>query len=417
VRQLRESRGLTRDAVAVRVLCDPSLVSQVETGRRVLKPWLAQRLDNIYGTGTTIAGLAGSLSHPDASGCATLGGDDDFVRVELPHGGGTMIVPRRAVLAALSIGTTASTLPDLRQALAKVPAGEELLTGTTQTLWALQVAGRVMAPAQVIDSLIGQVTVLDVVRHRAPAHLRRGYLMLTAQYAETLSWMVQEAGDLHAAGAWVDRTQVWADWAGWPDMVAYAHMRRSMLASTYVGDGSLAVEHAHRALRAPGAPNQIRGLAAKQAAYGHALLGRPDACHRALGQAERLLDARDTDQEPDLEVMRGFDVHSALAQFRATCDIYLGGGGRAIPVLDSCRTDDGSNSRRNAIFDARLARAYAQAGDPDRACTLAQQALDTGQALDSATTRVELRRALGPLTRWPERSDVAEVRHRITALS
>jgi transcriptional regulator with XRE-family HTH domain len=418
LRQFRVSRRLTRDVVGAQVPCNPSLVSQVETGRRVLTPWLAQRLDDAYGTGAMITGLAGSLAYPDPSGYATLDRCDGLVRLELPHGGGTMIVPRRAVLAALSIGTTASTLPDLRQALAKVPAGEELLTETTQTLSALQIAGRVMAPAQVIDSLIGQVTVLDVVRHRAPAHLRRGYLMLTAQYAETLSWMVQEAGDLHGAGAWVDRTQVWADEARWPAMMALAHVRRSQLASTCAGDGRVAIEHAHHALQVD-VPARIRALAAKQIAYGYALLGQSGSCQRALDQVAHLLDDRpagDEGPEPVVRPLRGSTDPNLMAQFRATCDVYLGGGDRAISKLGSCQDAYGPGSRNHAIAGARLARAYAQAGDPDQACTLALEALNTGQALDSATTRVELRRTLGPLRRWPERQDVAEVRHRITTL-
>jgi hypothetical protein len=37
-------------------------------------------------------------------------------------------------------------------------------------------------------------------------------------------------------------------------------------------------------------------------------------------------------------------------------------------------------SRPHTIATARLARAHAQAGDPDQACTLALQAVDTGQA-------------------------------------
>jgi hypothetical protein len=425
VRQLRESRGLTRDAVAVRVLCDPSLVSQVETGRRVLKPWLAQRLDNIYGTGTTIAGLASSLAHPDASGCATLGGDDDFVRVELPHGGGTMIVPRRAVLAALSIGTTASTLTDLRQALGKVPAGEELLAEQAQTLLALQIAGRVMPPARLIESLIGQVAILDVMRDRAPATLRRNFSVLQAQYADYLSWMVQESGDLHGAASWVDRMQHWATRAGWPTMAAYAHVRRSVLANTCASDGRAAVEHAHHALHVAGASQQVRGLAAKQMAYGHALTGHVDACHRALDLAADLhatATAEDENSDPIIGPIslgpsgKTLDISVMLAEFRATCDVSLGGGEDAIAALSTYRTAYGPKTRRGAFTGARISRAYAQAGYPTQACTLALEALDTGQALDSATTRVELRRALGPLRRWPERSDVAEVRHRITAL-
>jgi Helix-turn-helix domain len=424
LRQFRVSRRLTRDVVGARVPCNPSLVSQVETGRRVLTPWLAQRLDGAYGTGAMITGLAGSLSHPDRSGCATLGGDDAFVRVELPHGGGTMMVPRRAVLAALSIGTTASTLPDLRQAMAKVPAGEELLTSLTQSLSALHAAGRVMAPAVLIDSLIGQVTVVDVARRRAPQLLLRDYVMLAAQYAENLSFMVQEAGDLHGAGTWLDRAQVWAEQAGWADMVAYTHVRRSALASTCAGDGSAAVEHAANALRVPSASMRIRGLAAKQVAGGHALLGHPDATKRALDQMMRLFAVTsDHDQSTNPGLIATQDMHDLdmahhlLSQARATCDIHLGGGESAIPSLSSVRVGTSPDTRRNTVNEARLARAYAQAGDPDRACALALAALDTGQTLDSWTTRIELRRALGPLRRWPDRSDVAEVRHRITTLA
>jgi hypothetical protein len=333
-----------------------------------------------------------------------------------------MLVPRRAVLAALSIGTTASALPDVRRALGKVPADEQLLADLADSLRGLGSAGRVMAPAQLVDSLIGQVTVLDVVRHRAPAHLRRDYLMLAAEYAESLSWMVQESGDLHGAVSWVDRAQHWADWAPWPEMVAFAHMRRSNLASTCAGDGRAAIEHAARVLHLD-APPMVQTLAVKQIAYGSALLGRSDDCRRALDRSEDLHAgaARHQDgPDPVIGLTRTgstIDDQVMLAQYRATCDVYLGGGDRAITALSAYREACGVDSRSRATIDARLARAYAQAGDPDHACALAQQALDTGQALDSATTRVELRRALGPLRRWPGREDVAEVRHRITTLA
>jgi hypothetical protein len=105
-----------------------------------------------------------------------------------------------------------------------------------------------------------------------------------------------------------------------------------------------------------------------------------------------------------------------LAQLRATCDVHLGGGEKAIPLQESCRTLYGPGSR-HGITGARLARAHAQAGDPDQACALALAALSTGDAVDSLSTRVELRRALAPLNRWPARQDVTEVRHQITALA
>jgi hypothetical protein len=95
-----------------------------------------------------------------------------------------------------------------------------------------------------VDSLTGQVAVVDVVRRRAPAHLRRDFLTLQAQYGESLSWMAQESGDLRGATSWVALAEQWGAQAQWPALGAYAHMWRSHLASTYVGDGPLAVEHA-----------------------------------------------------------------------------------------------------------------------------------------------------------------------------
>jgi hypothetical protein len=304
--------------------------------------------------------------------------------------------------------------------MAKVPVDEQLLAEQAQTLRALQVAGRVMAPAQVIDTLIGQVKVLDAVRHRAPTHLSRDFPVLQAQYAETLSWMVQESGDLPGAGAWIDRAQFWADQARSGEIVAFAHVRRSQLASTGAGDGRVAIEHAARVLRLD-APPMVQTLAVKQIAYGSALLGRSDDCRRALDRAEDLHAGAARHQDgPDPVIgltSSGIDGQVMLAQFRATCDVHLGGGDRAIAGLTAYRTAYGPTARRGGVTAARLARAYAQAGDPDQACALALEALDTGHALDSATTRVELRRAMAPLERWPARSDVAEVRHRITTLA
>jgi hypothetical protein len=110
-------------------------------------------------------------------------------------------------------------------------------------------------------------------------------------------------------------------------------------------------------------------------------------------------------------------TQSVLAQFEGTCDTYLGGGEHAVNLMDQDREQAGPGSGNQAVTGARLARAHAQAGDPEQACTLALAALSTGQALDSLSTRIELRRALRPLDRWPGRDDVAEVRHQITALA
>jgi hypothetical protein len=408
------SRLLSQTQVASRVW-----VSMVESGKRVLQPDLARRLDHLYGTGTMISALAGSLAYSRSSGCATLDEGGDVVLIELPLRGVTVPVSRRAVLAALSVGTTAWSLPGLRDAAADVPADEELLAEMTQSLAGLHAAGRVTAPARLIDTLLGQVAILDVVRRRAPQHLGRKCVMLQTQYAETLSWMTQESGDLQKAAYWVDRGGQWAAQAQWPAMNAYAHVRRSALASTFAGDGPAAVGHALHALHLDDVPARVLAQATKQMAYGYALAGNSDACRRALERTGVLLDdacAHGTESDSIIG-LRIDDVQSALTQFEGTCDTYLGGGEHAINLMDQAREQTGPGSRNHAVTGARLARAYAQAGEPGRACALALDALNTGQVLDSMTTRTELHRALAPLNRWPGREDVAEVRHRINALT
>jgi hypothetical protein len=332
-------------------------------------------------------------------------------------------VPRRALLTALSVGAMSGVLVDVREAFAAVPADEELLADLTGSLSALQAAGRVMAPGRLIDPLIGQVGLLEVIRQRAGQHLRRDYLVLQAQYAEYLSWMAQEAGDPADSVHWLDRTQQWADQAGWPAMIAYSHVRRSVLASTCAGNGSAAVEHALRALRVDGVPAAVRAQAVKQVAYGHALTGRSEGCKRALERTHHLLGSESAvaDRANQPIGRRIVDVESALAQYRGTCDVYLGGAEKAIPFLEESQVAygaaRGSGSRHYAVSGARLSRAYAQSGEPGRACELALAALDTAAVVDSLTTRMELGRVLAPLARWPGREDVAEVRHRISALA
>jgi hypothetical protein len=360
-------------------------------------------------------------AYPERVGRETVESDDGFVLVRLPKRGVMAVLPRRHLLVALGTGGAAGALGDLHTASAALSVDEELLAGLTESLRGLQSAGFSLPPAQLVDSLTGQVALLEVVRGRAPRPLRQGYLRLQAQYARDLSWMVHEAGDPMEALYWIDRAQHWAGLARWPAMTAYAHVQRSTMVSSGSGDGPAAVEHAVQALRTAGAPSQVRGEAAKQLAYGYALAGSADACHRALDLAGRLYDvaAREPAGLESIMSLRATSgaVPGLLAQFRATCDVYLGGGERAVSRLEPGRDVYAPGSRPHAIIGARLAQAYAQAGAPERACALALESLDAARAVDSLSTRNELRRTVTALARWPERDDVAEVRHQVAALA
>ncbi len=226
--------------------------------------------------------------------------------------------------------------------------------------------------------------------------------------------MAEEANDPTAALYWTDRTEHWSQACGWRAMAAYAHVRRSMLAISCAGDGFAAVEHAQSALRMSGVPARIRALASKQAAYGFALAGQPDPSRYALDDAAALFARSDDPHEHHAPGQNSVADADLLTIFAATCEVYLGAGDRVIDALAPRMATIGAGSQRtSAITAAKLAQAYAHAGEPGLACSLVLATLDTAATVDSMTTRSELCRTLPTLARWPDRDDVREVMHRL----
>ncbi|MGH3839413.1 MAG: hypothetical protein ACRDSF_27495 [Pseudonocardiaceae bacterium] len=80
------------------------------------------------------------------------------------------------------------------------------------------------------------------------------------------------------------------------------------------------------------------------------------------------------------------------------------------PSLESVA---GISFRVATVTRARLARAYANAGQPAESCRVAWKTLDAIEQIDSFMARVELRRAVPVLNRWHGRSDVQDVLHRL----
>jgi transcriptional regulator with XRE-family HTH domain len=416
-RKLRRSRGLTLAAVARRAGCSPSLLSQVETGDRDLLPWLARALDATYGTSGTLTVLAGEGYDADP-GPDLLPQHHAQVLVQLPRQGIIVPVSRRELLAALGIGAVSSTLASaLDTALPGGHTDPDLLAELTATVRDLQAAGRTLPPGRLAGPLTGQVAIIDALRRRAPAPLARDLTILQARCAESLSWMTEESGDLTGALYWTDRTQQWASAAGWHAMTAYRHVRRSMLAISHASDGLAAAGQAMPAFRAPGTPPRIRGMAAKQMAFGFALAGRPDESRKALDHAVHLISRQagygDGEEGPGVG-QHSLDVPDLLMIYQATCDVYLGGGDSVITALAPRLGRIGEASpRTHAITQAKLAQAYAHAGEPATACELVLQALDGAAAVGSQSARSELCRVLPALARWPGREDVTEIRHRL----
>ncbi|MBP2340141.1 transcriptional regulator with XRE-family HTH domain [Saccharothrix coeruleofusca] len=414
LRELRTARKLTLAAVARRAGCAESLISYIETGRRQLHPWLAEKLDDIYQTGGAVVALLRGAARVEHERPNSGYPERDLLLVQLPEGGAPVPISRRELLTGLGIGALGGALHDrLERAATHLELDDDSLTSLRRAFDGFQSAARVLPPERLIAPMTSHVAVVDVLRRRASSRQRTHYAIMQARYAESLSWLSEEAGDVQGAAYWTDRAAQWAQSANWIPMVAYTFVRRSMMSISFAGDGPLAVDNAQQVLELQGAPDHVKGLAAKQMAYGHALLRDADASARALDAAMRLLDAPPREDESALG-QRSVVTDDLYAIFRTTCDIYLGRGDSVIPVLEP-RLDalSRASARTATITRAKLTRAYANAGQPLEACRLAWRVLDDAEAVGSLSARNELRRSVPLLRRWEKRSEVREVLHRL----
>ncbi len=414
LRDLREARGLTLAVVARQAGCSESLVSYVESGHRHLHSWLAQELDRIYGTGGAVASLVrNSGGTPHENSASGVPGSDVFV-VLLPQGGATMPLSRREVMAALGLGIVTGGLQgEFERALDGIDLGGDVLQYFQESFDGFKEAIRILPPARLVDAMTGNVAILDGLRRRATSDERHRYSTLQAHYAESLSWLSEEAGDLPSAMWWIDRASQWAQAAGWSGMTTGGYVRRSMMVMSFSGDGLRVVDQARQVLDMPQASPRMKGLAAKQMAHGYALAGNRDESRRALDAAMDWLvqPVREDDAALGQLIAMNDDL---FVVYQTTCDVYLGYGARVIPVLEPrLESLARSSFRRATITRAKLARAYANAGQPDEACRVAWETLDAIEQIDSQSARSELRRAMPVFNQWHGRSDVKEVVHRL----
>lgn len=414
LRELRRARGLTMTAVARQARCALSLVSYVESGDRALQPWLARELDRIYATGSVVASLVrGSGGTSDENPASGVPKRDVFV-VVLPQGGVAMPLSRREVLTALGLGTVTGGLQgEFERALDGIQPNGDVLRSLQDAFNGFKETARILPPHQLIDGMTGNVAILDGLRRRAADGNRNRYSTLQAHYAESLSWLSEEAGDLPSAMWWIDRASQWAQAAGWTGMTTGSFIRRSMMVMSFSGDGLRVVDEARPVLDMPQASPRMKGLAAKQVASGYALAGNRDESRRALDAAMDWLAQPVREDDAALGQLIAIN-DDLLAVYQTTCDVYLGYGARVVPVLEPrLESLAGSSFRRATITRAKLARAYANAGQPEEACRAAWDTLDAIEQIDSQSARSELRRAVPVLNRWHGRSDVQEVMHRL----
>jgi hypothetical protein len=391
----------------------------METGLCPLSLQCAQLADRCLDTGGALtarvrASYAGQRGY---KGQAEPTGGLLIVEVATPQGKIIVPVPRRNVMMALGIGAVGSSVLG---GLHRTTIAPEAVGELEKALEGFRVAGRAMPPTQLLDALTGKVAVISAMRRKASPEIVARLAITQARYAEFVSWMHEEAGELTQAIWWLDRAGEWAHASGWAPMVAYASVRKSMIATMHVGDARRAVELARLALHTPGATPAVLRFAAAQLAYGHALAGDLSASRRALDLASRYYQKAATQPDNELSIgPKSLLSHDPLEWLNwAGCTI-AGYGEPAIEVLSRrMNALQGASPRAYAIHGAGLVHAYALAGHPDEIARTLAEVLDTTAVTDSATARHKLGRIRPILERrWPRRSDLQDIAHWLAVLA
>lgn len=253
------------------------------------------------------------------------------------------------------------------------------------------------------DAMFGATGVLDTVRHElsliadhrrvARGDLRAQLLGVEARWSWMASWLGRDAGDARFAEECADRARRLGQEAGYPDMVAYVLMRRSLWAAP---DARKAIMLADAGIRTPGASAYMRALCALREAHGHALAGNIASCERSLAEAHGLLPADHVTTDRSLSPWEGLGSREATTPYvlaeEARCWLLLRPG-KAVPAFEQVlRLWPSERTRGRGIHQAHLALACAAADEPDRAAAEGMTALGIAQRTKSDVTVRQLKR-------------------------
>lgn len=429
MRHIRETQGLSVRALAKRASVDASRISRAENGHALLSLSAVRAIDQALRADDVLVVLRQGAT-PNATLSPPGNGNPGILEMSMSHGGDypedTVTVPisiagkvvhvqlsRRTLLGVLAAGG-AGVLPAAPAAAAGPawPRDEDPVAYAWRFLTGHQDAHHLFPPAVHIEALRRRLDGIEQIRQACDAATRRKLRAAQGAYAEHLSWLSKEAGDLTGCLAWAERAALWALDAGDHPMVTYMQLRRASVALDQ-RDHQTAVDLAEQAVSSSWRiPDVLRGIGHAYLARGQALAGgRPDA---DMEQANQLLTGPQGEETPGY--LRFYGRSFADAE-TATAYLEAGRPGEAIELLTRCLEGIPATHRRDkASYLARLAHAHAAAQAPDAAAETAGEALVIATEAGSQSVRSELARLDAVLmSRWPDQPQAREFHELITA--
>ena len=233
-------------------------------------------------------------------------------------------------------------------------------------------------------------------------------LRFACQFTEFGGWLFQDAGDLTCATHWTGRALDYALELGDQRVIAYTLMRKAMIA-TESGNPGLGLGIANSALADREALTpRLRAVILRQRSYSNAALGEVIASARDSDEA--VAEAADGERQDEAD-WAPYCTPAYVAMEAAASWTLLGHARTALPILEKSRLEwaDPSQVRDYAVCVARLSAAYADVGELERACAMAEEVLALAQGLGSRRVAGQIAGVHRRLGKWRQDPAVASL--------
>ena len=275
------------------------------------------------------------------------------------------------------------------------------------------------------DRLLGALSVTEAIRTQIPiveracevtrGADRAGALEFACRFMEFCGWVHQDAGDAARAMYWTDRAFDYAMELGDRRVIAYTLMRKSSIA-TEAGNPAQGLGIVNFALNsADGLTPRLRAVILRQRAHAHAALREVAEterdCDKAIAEAIAGVSQGEEDRAP-------YCSPTYVAMEAGQSIVVAGRPETALQVLAKSRSEwsDHSQVRDYALCVSRLATAYAAAGEPERACATAEEAISLAGGLGSRRVIDQLDSLSGLLGKWRGHPDITGMQDKLNVL-
>ena len=354
---------------------------------------------------STLEAFADGLGMPAAARRA-LGLDAETLRSDLPGSPGARladtagagIADMRPVLTTLSRASAVPVLSALREIHRSYVEADQLMGS-------IYITGSVQLQMPVVERAC------EVTRGADRAEMLR----FACRFMEFGGWLFQDAGDLTCATHWTDRALDYALELGDPRVAAYTLMRKAMIA-TEAGNPAQGLGIANSALEYRDALTpRLRAVILRQRSYSNAALG--EVIGSARDSDEAVIKAVAGQQQGEAD-RAPYCTPAYVAMEAGASWVLLGHARTALPILEKSRAEwlDHSQVRDYALCVARLATAYADAGDLEQACAAAAEAMALAQGLGSRRVAGQIDLVHRRLGRWRQEPAVASLRGSLKVL-